>query len=847
MKKLSLLFLLTVLFVLPALTGFATAPITGFPIACVGTETPLYDATTGGLWSSTNPSVATVGLTSGIVTGVSIGTATISYNVSGISAVITVTINAAPFAATVSGPSELCAGASLTLTDPVPGGTWSSGSPVVASVDGSGNVTGISGGTASISYSVSNSSCTVAATHIVTVHALPPAGVINGAGTVCAGSTLLLSDAAIGGVWSSSTVGVATITPAGMVTGISSGTTTISYTITSVFGCVSSATAMVRVNPAPITGFTTICVSNITTLADASPGGTWSSSNNSIAGIGSSSGIVNGISAGTVNISYTLPAGCFVTTPVLVQPALSPIAGPTTICGATTIALTDASGGGVWTSGNPGIATIDLATGAVMGIASGVTFITYSLNPGCTATLAVTVSPVPPPFNVTGGGSYCEGGVGVPIGLNGSISGTMYQLFYGTTLVNSLSGTGGALNYGLYIPAGDYTVLATNMTSGCANYMTGSATVVITSLSTPLVSIVASPGTTVCEGTTVLFTAAPILGGPTPAYSWSVNGLPVTGSGATLIYLPANSDTITVLLKSDADCLMSDSTSTSVTMTVTPILVPSATISASPGDSVCPGTVVTFSVTPVDAGTSPTLHWRVNGIFSGSGPTYAYAPVMGDNIYCELISSYSCPSIDSLPSSNFISMNVPPIFVPDVLVIANPGNRIAHGEPVIFTAEVLTLGGIIESYQWEINSVPVPGATSDTFSSNALNNRDTVKCLVTGSSTCGLGVGSDQIIIIDTIALLDVNNSEYKASDISLIPNPNKGSFNVKGIFYTTTESAAITITDMMGQVIYKDIAAITSGKLNTEIKLNGTLAAGIYLLNVKTEAENKVFHFVIE
>ena len=847
MKKLSLIFLLSILFVLPGAVCYATAPITGFLIACVGTQTALHDATTGGLWSSTNPSVATVNLTSGVVTGMSIGTATISYNVSGIVATAVVSINTAPFAATVSGPSAVCANSGITLTDPLPGGVWSSSTVSVASVDGTGNVMGITGGTATISYTVSNSSCSISATQIVTVHPLPLAGVITGVGTVCSGATLPLSDAAIGGVWSSSATGVATVSPTGVVTGIATGTTTISYTLTSSFGCVSSTSAMVRVNPAAISGYTSICVGNITALTDAATGGTWASSNTTVAAVGSSSGVVNGISTGTVNITYTLAGGCYVTVPVLVQPALAAILGTPSICGNASFTLSDASAGGVWTSGDTAVAKVNLATGVVTGVASGDTYITYALNPGCIATVVVSINPIPPNFNVTGGGSYCAGGDGVPIGLNGSMTGITYQLFYGTTAGASLAGTDSALNYGIFAMPGDYTIVATNTSTGCFQSMAGVATVSITPTVAPDVTIITSTGTTICAGVTVLFTPSPTTGGSAPIYDWEVNGSPM-GPGATFAYTPVDNDTITVRLKSSADCVSPDTASGYIVMNVTPILTPSSTVSASPGDSVCPGTPVTFDVTPVNGGTAPIYHWMKNGVLSATGASYTYMPVMGDNIYCEMMSSYACPAVDSSPSTNFISMNVPPIFVPDVLVIANPGNIIGPGEAVTFTAEVITLGGLIEGYQWEINSVPVPGATSDTFSSNALSHRDTVKCLVTGSSTCGLGQGSGQVVMIDTVALAGVTSVQYTMSDIRLLPNPNKGTFTVKGTLATQADKAIdITVTDMLGQVIYKDRVNADKGKLNAEIRLDGSIASGIYLLNVKSEKESKVFHFVIE
>jgi len=64
----------------------------------------------------------------------------------------------------------------------------------------------------------------------------PITGVVSG----CVGTTSQLNNPTIGGTWSSSNTSVATISSTGLVTAISSGTTTISYTITSNVGCSSS-------------------------------------------------------------------------------------------------------------------------------------------------------------------------------------------------------------------------------------------------------------------------------------------------------------------------------------------------------------------------------------------------------------------------------------------------------------------------------------------------------------------------------------------------------------------------------------------------------------------------------
>jgi hypothetical protein len=86
------------------------------------------------------------------------------------------------------------------------------------------------------------------------------------------------------------------------------------------------------------------------------------------------------------------------------------------------------------------------------------------------------------------------------------------------------------------------------------------------------------------------------------------------------------------------------------------------------------------------------------------------------------------------------------------------------------------------------------------------------------------------------------------ASDIRLIPNPNNGAFTIKGTLGSGADEAVnADVTDMLGQVVYRGILQAKRGKLDEQIRLNGTLANGMYILTLRTEQEQKVFHFVMQ
>ena len=150
---------------------------------------------------------------------------------------------------------NVCAGSTITLTG---SGTvavsspWVSATPTVATIGTATSqnivINGVSAGTSVITYTNTNG-CTVTAT--VTVSAVPT---ITGTLSVCVGSTTQLTGSATAATlnpWVSATTGVATVSNTGLVTGVSFGTSVITYTNS--VGCTVTATVTVNTAPAAIT------------------------------------------------------------------------------------------------------------------------------------------------------------------------------------------------------------------------------------------------------------------------------------------------------------------------------------------------------------------------------------------------------------------------------------------------------------------------------------------------------------------------------------------------------------------------------------------------------------------
>ena len=429
------------------------------------------------------------------------------------------------------------------MTDTVSGGTWTSSATSVATVSSTGVVTGVSAGSTTITYTVTTGCGTAIATHALTINPLPSAGAISGPTSICAGATTTLTDTVSGGTWTSGATSVATVSGAGVVYGVSAGSTTITYTVTT--GCgTATATHTVTVNPIPsagaTSGATSVCAGATSTLTDTVSGGTWTSGATSVATV-SSAGVITGVSAGSTTITYTVTTGCGTATAthtvtVTPLPTASSITGATSLCAGATTTLTDTVSGGTWTSSTTSVATVS-STGVVTGVAAGSTTITYTVTTGCgtaTATHSVTVSTVPvAPSAITGVDSVCSGSVTT---FTDATSGGSWSS--GTTAIATVGATGTVYGVSTGSAAISYTV-----TNGCG---ATSVTRTLTVHATPNAGIITGSSLACLGATTTLTDTA--TGGTwsssaTYAATVSTSGVVtgVAGGIAVIFYTVTNS------------------------------------------------------------------------------------------------------------------------------------------------------------------------------------------------------------------------------------------------------------------------------------------------------------------
>lgn len=335
------------------------------------------------VWSSSDETVATVDA-EGVVTAVKTGTATLTTtHASGLSATCEVTVTTPAESITVDKETiALRKGETAALVATVGPEdaddktvAWSSSDEAVATVDAEGVVTAVKSGTATITAADVEGHTAACEVSVTT----PAAGVTLDLEevTVAKGQTVTLTatvdpedadDKAV--TWTVADESVATVSQAGVVTGVKSGETTV--TATDVNG--NAATCAVKV-VTPATGITldpiettvtegkTFVITAIVLPADADDKILeWSSSDETVATV-SDKGEVTGVMPGTANITARAVAYddvqsvCVVTVTKDTGVATVGVDGTVSLCGRTlrvdglagrTLTLWSASGVAVW-------------------------------------------------------------------------------------------------------------------------------------------------------------------------------------------------------------------------------------------------------------------------------------------------------------------------------------------------------------------------------------------------------------------------------------------------------------------------------------------------------------------
>jgi uncharacterized protein YjdB len=282
------------------------------------------------VWTVQDPRIVSVSA-AGVVTGLAVGSSQVAANALGKSGIATITVTKVPVASVMLIPDQVdvAVGATFQLSASAldANGTaltdraisWATSNPAVATVNGSGLVTGVGVGATTITAASEGKSTTSTVTvsqPVVRVDVTPASVTVQAGqsqqfvatpkdarGNVVAGKTI---------VWSSDNVAVAAVN-GGLVTTSRAGVATITASVGTVKG-----TATITVNPGPAATVTVTAPSptlglratmQLTAVAMDNQGNVvpnqkfyWTSSNTTVASV-STSGLVTGKQAGIVTIT----------------------------------------------------------------------------------------------------------------------------------------------------------------------------------------------------------------------------------------------------------------------------------------------------------------------------------------------------------------------------------------------------------------------------------------------------------------------------------------------------------------------------------------------------------------
>ncbi|OXA82042.1 hypothetical protein B0A65_01390 [Flavobacterium frigidimaris] len=679
---------------LPALLSHAV--ITGgVSVLCAGsTAVSAFTADLpDGTWSVSDTAVASI-TAGGILTALTVPVATtenvIYTTENGCITMKEVTINPAPI---INGAVTLCGGSTTTLTATGGIGTWSSQTPLIATVDGSGVVEGISAGTAQITYTLTDTGC--AATYNVTINS--PTLIVTVPAAVCSGTPVDLTAPAVT-AGSTANLTFTYFTDAAGTTVLANPDTVTASGIyyikgTTPEGCSAIQSVTVAVNPLPVVAISNppaVCWPATVDITSASVT-TGSTANLTYAYFSDAAGTqplanANAITASdTYYIQGTDPVtGCSSMSSLNVIVNLQPDAlftydainndndeytfTPISVLAGLTYA---------WNFGDGTTSTAAIPTHQYNVVGNYTIILTVTNPNGCTATTTEAI-------NITKNPNVAADISVFPV--NQCVVGNIFQFSSASTVAGGYSitsltwdfGDGSPVSNDLnpshgYAAAGTYILSLQATASNGIDTFSDNATSSIVVIATPVVNVI-NPAS-VCSNATVNITAAAVTSGSTPGlvftyFSDSLATQPLINANAI-----AASGTYYIKGTTPEGCFAISP----VQVTINPI----PTVTTVAPAAVCSGTPVNLTLPEVTAGSTANL------IFSyftdAAGTTVLATPsavATGGTYYIKGTTAAGCSAISS------VQVTVNPI---PVVNVTNP-SAVCSGTSVNLTLPAVTTG-----------------------------------------------------------------------------------------------------------------------------------------------------------
>jgi hypothetical protein len=247
----------------------------------------------------------------------------------------------------------------------------------------------------------------------------------------------------------------------------------------------------------------------------------------------------------------------------------------------------------------------------------------------------------------------------------------------------------------------------------------------------------------------------------------------------------------------------------------------------------------------INGGVSPTYQWMIGSspIVGAIASTWSSSTLTdGNQVSCLMNSNAACP-LPATATSNTIRMNVI-TNEPTAHIFALPGTSVALHDSVQLFSVVYNLG-TGGTYQWQKNGVDIIGATNSSYTVHNVTVFDTFTLVITSTMDCAstnIAV-SNPLIIHPNTAVSDI---AAKLANVSIFPNPNNGTFSLKGNLSGISTSVDIAVLNPIGQVISNFSTKALNDKLDT-IVTTEHLSSGVYLLQLNAEGVQHTIRFVVQ
>lgn len=218
------------------------------------------------------------------------------------------------------------------------------------------------------------------------------------------------------------------------------------------------------------------------------------------------------------------------------------------------------------------------------------------------------------------------------------------------------------------------------------------------------------------------------------------------------------------------------------------------TIAAS-ATSICAGSSITFTATPINGGTTPNYQWKRNGLNVGTNnPMYSTNNLSNDDVITVVMtSSASCASVATV-ESNALSVNV---------------NQV--NTAVVQQNNLLNAVATAATYQWIdcTSNQPINGATANSFTATA-NGSYAVVVTQNGCSA-----------LSDCVVVNNLSSTSFESSSIVIYPNPVSDV-----LFFDTPIPMDVSILDIRGTTLLHQ--CLVTGLNSIDVS---TLLQGIYFV----------------